>query len=104
LLTLPGLALNSLCDCWVAGVIDVFTILGFTCFINQLTARLAAVSYVPLKKLASHLSAGAICYYPWPICCIWSWSNRTITVCHISKATMQLSQFSPKVSQFNETN
>ena len=37
-------------------------------------------------------------------CCIQWWPSRAISSYHISKATMQLSQFRPQVSQFNETN
>ena len=75
-----------------------------TCLLNQLTDSLAAVSYFARNKLASHLPSGAIHYYSWPICYIWWWPSRAISIYHISKATMQLSQFRPKVSQFNETN
>ena len=80
------------------------TALLLTCLLNQLTDRLAAVSYFARKKLASHLPSGAIHYYSWPICCIWWWPSRAISIYHTSKAIMQLSQFRPKVSQFNETN
>lgn len=56
------------------------------------------------KKLARLLPTGAVHYYSWPICCIWWWPSKAISVYHISTATMQLSQFMPQVSQFNETN
>lgn len=76
----------------------------FTCLLNQLTDRLATVSYFARKKLASHLPTGAVHYYSWPVCYIRWWPSRAISIYHIPKATMQLSQFRPQVSQFNETN
>lgn len=76
----------------------------FTCFLNQLTAWLAAVNYFVRKNLASCLPTGAGHHYSQPICCLRSWLSRAITVYHIRTATMQLRQFRPEVSQFNETN